>query len=327
MAADLILSQAFVVELLSATIRLATPILFAALGEIIGERSGVMNLGVEGIMLMGAITSFTTAYFSGDVWLGLLVGMVAGALMGSLMAFMSVTLCTDQSIGGIAIWILGMGLSSYLYRTIFGILPVGPSIEGFKPISLPVLSEIPIVGPSVFRQNVLVYLMVPLVVLTSAVLFRTTLGLKIRAVGERPRVADSLGINVTYVRYICVIFGSMMAGLAGASVTLGDIHTFRDNITAGRGWIAIALVIFGAWKPYNALAGALLFGGADAVQMRIQALGFNIPYQFLLMLPYSLAIIALLRVYKRTTAPESLGIPYRPEGKTLWRFRLIHRKE
>lgn len=300
----------FFITLFASTIRLAVPILSATLGEIFSQRSGVLNLGIEGMMLMGALGGFLGAHFTGSLWLGVLFGMIIGGLFGLIHAFFSVTLGVNQMLSGIGLYMLGWGLSSFLFRAIFGLSPV-TRLEGFSAIHIPILSQIPILGPILFQQNILVYLIILLVPLFTIILFRTTIGLKIRAVGENPMAADTLGISVFRIRYLCVIFGGMLAGLGGAYLVLAEIGVFTNQMTAARGWIAVALVIFSKWKPSWALIGALLFGLANAMQLRFQALGIAFPYQFLLMLPYILTITALILLYRRAERPGALTRPYK----------------
>jgi len=306
-------SLEILVGLLSSTLRMATPILAASLGEIFAERSGVLNLGLEGVMLESAFMSFWVTYLTDNLWIGVLTGMAVGGLMSLIHAYLAVSLHADQVVSGIAIWLVGTGLSSFQYRAAFGIVFVPPAIAGFKPLSIPVLSEIPFLGPILFQHDILVYLVILLVPLAAFVLYRTTLGMKIRAVGENPAAADTSGINIYRIRYLCVILGGMLAGLGGAYLTLSYTHLFADYVTAGRGWIAIALVIFARWDPYRALLGSILFGGADAIQLRLQVLGVGIPYEFFVMLPYIVTMIALLLVYKRAGAPAALCVPYKRE--------------
>jgi len=307
-------SRAFLIGLCVATIRLAVPILLASLGEVFAQRSGVLNLGVEGMMLIGAFVGFAGAFHTGNVWIGFLIGMIAGALMGLLMAFMAVTLQADQVITGIMIVLIAGGLVTFFQSRVFGTSQyIPPKTAGLQTIPIPLFSQLPVVGEVLFQQNLLVYLAWLTVPLLATVLSRTTWGLKIRAVGENPRAADCLGVNVFVTRYLCVIFGGAMAGLGGAFLPLGYLGTFSENISGGRGWIAIALVIFGNWKPYRVLAGALLFGGVNALQLRLQALGANLPFQFMLMLPYLLTIIALVMVTRKASGPASLCVPYRRE--------------
>lgn len=308
---ETMLSLAFLISLLSATIRLATPIIFAALGEIFTERAGILNLGVEGIMLMGAFAGFWGAYYTGDLGLGVLLGIIAGGLMGLLMAFMSVTLRVDQVISGMGIYFLGLGLSSFLYRIAFGIRTIAPTIEGFGDAPLPLLSQIPVLGPILFQQSIPVYVAILLVPLSVVILYRTTFGLKIRATGEYPQAADTLGVNVFFVRYLCVILGGILAGLGGVIISTAQVKMFWDNMTVGRGFIAIAIVYFGKWHPYRTVAGALLFGFAYALQLRLQAQDTAVPHQLLLMLPYVLTIVVLAIVAREAREPASLGVPYK----------------
>lgn len=306
-----LVSEEFVIGLFAATVRIAVPFLLAALGETISQRSGVLNLGVEGMMLMGAFSSFVGAYFTGSLWLGVFLGMIIGGLMGLLMAFMSVTLRANQVITGVIINIFSWGLVAYLTRVIFRASYIAAPVS-FEPINIPVLSQIPVLGPILFQHNILVYLAIIFTPLTSFVLMRTTLGLKIRAVGENPQAADTLGVNVYAIRYLCVIFGGVMAGLGGTFLSLAYQNVFAEYMIGGRGWIAVALVIFGTWNPYKVFGGALLFGSINAFQLRLQAVGVKIPYEYLLMLPYILTIIALILIVRRKVgAPASLAVPYK----------------
>jgi simple sugar transport system permease protein len=309
-----LIEEAFLISLLTAGVRMATPILFAALGEIFAERSGVMNLGLEGIMLMGALGTFAGIYHTGNIWIGVLIGAITAGLISLPMAFMSITLGINQVVVGLTITLLGTGLSSFLCRTIFGIFGVPPPIEGLKIVEIPVLSQIPILGQILFKHNMLVYLALILVPICGIILFKTTLGLKIRAVGENPQAADTLGINVHHIRYLCVIFGGLMAGLGGAYLTL-DVKVFQDLMTGGRGWIALALVIFGDWNPYKTLIGALIFGCAIALQFKFQAVAGIISPQIWTMLPYALTIIAFVGLGRKASTPAALGIPYKRGGE------------
>ena len=302
--------EIFLTTLFASTIRLAIPILLATLGEIFSQRSGVLNLGIEGMMLMGALGGFIGAHFTGSLWFGVLSGIIIGGLFGLIHAVFSVTLGANQMLSGIGLYMLGWGLSSFLFRAIFGLSPVA-RLEGFSPIHIPILSQIPILGPILFQQNILVYLTFLLVPLFTIILFRTTIGLKIRAVGHNPMAADTLGISVFRIRYLCVILGGMLAGVGGAYLVLAEIGVFTNQMTASRGWIAVALVVFSKWLPSWAMAGALLFGLANAMQLRFQALGVAFPYQFLLMLPYILTIIALIMSYRRAERPAALTRPYK----------------
>lgn len=320
MSFEQMFTVSFLTVILASGIRLAIPTLFAVIGEIITEKSGVLNLGLEGIMLMGAMLGFLVAWHLENhpvapldptlaAWIGLLAGAVTGLFMGLIMAFLSVTLRADQVISSVMLVLLGQSLSAYLFRQQFADFAV--QITGLVPIPIPGLSDIPILGPAFFQQDIVVYL-AGLVVLGSWFLLnRTTLGLNIRAVGENPSAAETSGLNVSRIRYIATLIGASLTGLGGAVLTVAQLHFAREGITAGRGWIAVALVIFARWNPWLAVVGALLFGLADAVQFRIQALGDqSIPYELLLMLPYVLTILVLFRGIKKTEQPEALGQPY-----------------
>lgn len=302
-----------VIEMVGAAgIRLASPLLLAALGELFAERSGVLNLGIEGMMLMGAISGFWITFITQSLFLGVLVAILVGGLMGLLMAFLSVSLRANQIVAGLALWIFGLGFSGFLYRAgIWGPYAY-PTVSTFGNVAIPGLSKIPVLGPILFNQSILVYLALIAVPVCFFLLFKTTWGLKVTAVGENPRAADTLGINIFRTRYICVIIGGILAGLAGAFLPLVWMGAFNENMTAGRGFIAFALVIFAAWKPWRILAGSLLFGTIDAIQMRLQAAGgiWIHSYQFLLMLPYILTIVALVILSRRAGAPAALAKPY-----------------
>ena len=308
----MILTEAFLILLLAATVRMATPYTLTALGEIFSQRSGVLNLGLEGMMLAGAFGSFMGMAYTGSAWLGVLIGVLAGGLMGLIHAFLSITLRVNQVISGIGINILSLGLVGFFFRVAFGVFGTPPTISGLGTTEIPILSQIPVVGTILFKQNILVYVTLILVFLCAIVLFRTTYGLRIRAVGENPRAADTVGVNVNRVRYLCVIFGGLMAGLGGTVLIMSvPGQTFKEYIIGGRGWIAVALVIFAKWLPYRAFGGALLFGGLDALQLRLQAMGVAIPYRFLLVLPALLTLIILIIVSRKASGPASLCVPYK----------------
>ena len=312
-----ILTWSFLISMLTAGIRLAVPILLAVLGEIITERAGVLNLGVEGVMLVGGLASFMVAYGLEHgaglpivgAWVGLGAGLLGGMLMGLLMAVMTVTFRADQVVAGVTLVLFGQGLTTYLYRQQFASMTA--RVTGLESWPIPVLSKIPVLGEVLFTHNMMVYISVALVVLCWFLLFRTNWGLQIRAVGENPAAADTSGINVKRTRYASLLLGSALVGLGGGVLTVAQLHLFREGITAGRGWIAVALVFFSCWHPLRALWGSLLFGVADALQFRIQALGSKqLPYEFLLMLPYVLTLFVLLKRTRRSDAPAALGVPY-----------------
>ena len=288
-------------------VRLATPYLYAALGEMFAQRSGVLNLGVEGIMLMGAYTGFFVGMATGNLWLGLLSAALVGLLMGLLMAFISVTLQAEQGISGIGLHLFGLGLSSLLFKKTFGGVE---SISGFQPVKIPLLGDLPLVGEVLFNHNVLVYGAFLLVPLAAWVLNRTTLGLRIRAVGQNPEAADSLGVSVAGVRYFTVSLGGVLAGVAGASLSIALINLFQENMTNGQGFIAVALVYFGSWSPLGVLAGALLFSFVNALQLWIQVKGINLPSDVAVMMPYVLTIAALTFAVRRARQPAALTKPF-----------------
>ena len=307
------MAEEFVTGLIAASLRVGTPIIIAALGETIAERSGVMNLGVEGMMIMSAFTSFATIYLTGNNWLGLLVGLTTGALMASLHAYMTVSLKINQIVCGLVFTILGLALSTYLYLSYFGNRVT--TIAGWAPTPVPILNQIPIIGPAIFQQNIITYMAIILTVILTIFLFRTSAGLTVRAVGEHPLAADTVGIKVKRARYLCTIFGGLMAGMAGTVLITVNITSFFSGMTTGRGWIAIAIVIFGRWTPSLVFAGGFLFGFLDSLQVRLQALSFPIPTQIILMTPYIFTLVALLLVARRSSGPAALGTPYEKGGR------------
>jgi simple sugar transport system permease protein len=306
------LSIAFLVGLAAATLRLATPLLFAAMGELLGERAGVLNLGIEGTMLAGAAAGYLVTHRTGSLWAGLAGAVLAGALLGLVMALMAVTLGVSQHVSGLGITFVATGLSQYVYRMVIGAPSVPPSVRPFEVLAVPGLADLPIAGPILFRQYFLVWVALGLVPLTSVLLFRTHLGLKIRTVGENPKAAEVAGVSVAGIRYLCLVLGGALMALGGAFLSLAQFNMFLFGMVAGRGWIALALVVFGNWRPWKCLAGTLFFGGLDALQLRLQAVGFKaIPYQFFLILPYILTIVALVSVSRRAAYPSALLIPYK----------------
>lgn len=304
---EMVFAMTAIIGILQSGIRLATPYLFASLGETFGQRSGVLNLGVEGIMLMGAFAAYYAVLLGANPWIGLLVALIVGALLGLLMAFISVTMQAEQGISGIGLSLFGLGLSSLLFKVLVG-TPTG--VNGFQPIHLPVLSDLPIVGELLFSYaapTYLAYLMVPISIF---ILTRTKVGLKIRAVGQNPQAADSVGVSVARVRYGTVMFGSAMAGIAGASLSIGILNIFQENVTNGMGFIAVALVYFGGWRPLGVLGGALLFSIVNALQLWVQVLRLPIPSDFAIMLPYVLTIVVLALSAKQVRQPAALTKPY-----------------
>ncbi|MDI6880577.1 MAG: ABC transporter permease [Desulfitobacteriaceae bacterium] len=301
------INSEIIIVILATGIRLAAPFLLAALGEMFTQRSGVYNLGVEGIMMMGAFVGFFITLIGGSPLLGIAASLVVGALMGLLMAVVSVTFKAEQGISGIGLYMLGWGLSGLLFRLYVGAIT---TIDGLKPVAIPLLSDIPFLGPILFNQNGLVYSAFLLVPISAFILYKTTWGLNVRAVGTMPEAADTLGVSVQGIRYQCLIVGSMLAGLAGAFLTVGHANMYADNITAGRGFISIALVYFGRWSPWGIMLGALLFSMADSFQSMVQVLGINFPYELAVVLPYVITIFALAISFGRVWGPAALGKPF-----------------
>jgi len=297
--------------IISSGIRLATPYLFASIGEAFSQRSGVLNLGVEGQMLLGAFASFYVVMNTQSLFLGVLAGIGVGALMGLAMGFVSVTLQAKQGISGIGFYLFGLGMSNLLFQTLVGTVE---TVQGFPDVPLPLLSRIPVIGDIFFNQNLLVYLAFLLVPIASFVLNKTTLGLKIRSVGENPEAADSLGVSVSKIRYFTTIFGGAMSGLSGASLSIALLNVFQLGMTAGQGFIAVALVYFGAWRPWGVLLGAMLFSLVNGLQLWIQVLGIEIPSEFAVMMPYLLTIIVLTISRTKHTTPSALTKVFEREG-------------
>jgi len=303
-------SVTVLIGILASGIRLATPYLYAAIGETFGQRSGVLNLGVEGQMLLGAFAAFYVALTTGNLWLAVLVALLVGALMGLAMAFVTVNLHAQQGISGIGFYLFGLGMSDLLFQKLLGTVE---TVKGFPRIHIPFLSDIPGLGEIFFSQNVLVYIAYLLVPLAWFVLNKTTLGLKIRSVGENPEAADSLGVSVAGVRYFTIVLGGTLSGLAGASMSVALLNVFQQNMTSGLGFIAVALVYFGGWRPWGVLGGALLFSMVNSLQLWIQVLGIPIPSDIAVMMPYVLTILVLVASVSRVRSPSALTRPFERE--------------
>lgn len=306
-----VLTVGFLTSVLAAAIASGAAILYAALGEAFAERSGVLNLGVEGMMLMGALGGFAVCTWTGSAPIGALGAIVVGALMAGIHAVLTVSFRANQVVSGLALTIFGQGLSAYLGASLVG----QPAPDRFSRLSVPVLGDIPWLGPILFRQDALAYLAYTVVPLSWWFMFRTRPGLNLRAVGENPATADAMGLSVTAIRYRYVMIGGALAGLGGAVISLATNPGWAENMTAGRGWIAVALVIFGTWNPARVAIGALLFGAVEAGQFRLQ--GINVPVSsfFLSMLPYLFTILVLVLATQRTRRlrigqPAALGRPY-----------------
>jgi ABC-type uncharacterized transport system permease subunit len=311
-------------SLLAITLRAGTSLIYATVGEIYTERSGILNLGMEGIMLMGAVSAFAVVYYSSSLLAGLLVAALVGALLAAVHALLCITFRANQVVSGLSITLFGSGLASFLGQRLGPVSNnrylVGLSGAQFRPVALPGLSRLPVLG-AVFNQDLLTYAVYLLVPLAWFFLYRTREGLNLRAVGENPQTADAMGIKVQRVRYLYTIAGGMLVGLGGAHLSLAYTPGWSENITGGRGWIVIALVIFAMWNPARAVLGAVLFGGINAVQFRLQAAGTLIPAAYLNMLPYLATVFVLVittwweTLSKRVGAPAALGTSYMREEK------------
>lgn len=301
-----------IVGLFALTLVKATPLTLGALSGIFCERCGVVNIAIEGMMLTAAFTGFTVAFLTGSNLVGIIVALLTGGLLALLHAVLSIRFEMDQIISGTVINLLAIGITGYFNRVLFYGRNV-PGVEVLPLVEIPLLSQIPFLGPVLFIHQPIAYTMVILVFVVHVILFYTPWGLRMRAVGEHPRAADTLGINVYRVRYINVVVGGMIAGLAGAFLTLEAVGTFEKLMSNGRGFIALAAMIFGKWTPFGAFAAALLFGFSEALGVRLQIENIGVPYQFLSMLPYLLTIIVLAGVVGRATPPAAVGKPYRKQ--------------
>jgi simple sugar transport system permease protein len=302
---------AIILGILHSGIRLATPYLYAAIGETFSQRSGVLNLGVDGMMLMGAFFGFFTVFRTGSPLLGLVAAMLSGALMGLILCVVSITYQAEQGISGIGLYMFGLGASSLLFKTMLGTVE---GVQGFPELRFCLgsfcLAEVPVLGDIFFSHSLMTYGAYALVPLAWWVLNHTTFGLNVRAVGQNPEAADSLGISVARVRYTAVTLGGALAGLAGASLSISLLNIFQENLTNGMGFIAVALVYFGSWRPGGVLVGALLFSTVNALQLWVQVLDLNIPSDVAVMLPYLLTIIALALPFRRSLQPAALTRPF-----------------
>lgn len=301
----------FLATVIGATLRICTPILFAGLGETIIERGGILNLGIEGTMLLSAFSGFLAAHITGSLYVGLAAAILTGVLLALLMGFLSVTLGLNQHVSGLGITLLATGIAYFAFRLIYGGQSTPPSLsESF--------AQIPIATGTVlepiFSQYGLTYFALVLVPMIGWLIYRTTFGLRLRAVGENPEAADMAGINVYRVRYLALIMGGALMGLGGAFLSLAALGAFTHGLINGRGWVAIAIVIFGNWQPGKVLIGALLFAGLQALQLRLQTQGIDLPYEALLALPYLVTIAALALAGRNASYPAALLKPYRREG-------------
>lgn len=300
----------FFMGLIAATLRVATPLLFGTLGELFAERAGILNLGIEGTMFFGAFVGFVVGGASGSLWLGVLAAIAAGILSGLLMGLLSVKLGVSQHVSGLGITLLLTGLSLFSFRLIYGEPRIPPAIEPFERLSI--LPQVPILGP-ILEQYALTYVAMALTPLTWWVMYRTHFGLHIRAVGENPEAADAAGVNVFRTRYLSLAIAGGLMAAGGAFLSLAQLGAFTYGIIAGRGWVCIALIIFGNWHPLKVLWGALLFGGVFAMQLRLQTTGLELPYETFLALPYLVTIAALAIAGRNATYPAALLKAYKRE--------------
>lgn len=295
-----------------AALRIATPLIFGTLGELICERAGVLNLGIEGIMTAGAMVGWTAVYMGADLWTGVMLAAVCGATYGVLHALLTVPLGLSQHVVGLGVTLLASSLTYFSYRLLLPGASTPPTIEAFEPVAIPGLSDLPLLGEALFSQTPMTYLALALIPLIAYLLYRTPMGLALRMVGENPHAAEAHGISVTAVRMIAVIVGSAFMAVGGAFLTLAAFNSFFFTMIQGRGWVCIALVVFASWRPGKALLGALLYGLFDAYQLRLQhVVAEAVPYQLFLMAPYLLSILALILMSRRAAYPQALMRPYR----------------
>jgi simple sugar transport system permease protein len=295
---------------LAATVAMAAPILLAALGELIVEQSGVINIGIEGAMLFGAFAGFAAAYFSGSLAIGVIAAIGAGVVLNVMLAGLIVSLATNQVVAGTALDILALGLTGVAYQRLFGVTGQAITVVPLGPLTSGSLARIPVIGPMLFAQNAIVYLAFGLVPIMSYVPKRTRYGLYLRAAGEHPAAADALGLKVYRLRWIALLVAGALSGLGGAYLTLGYTSTFVEGISGGRGFVALAVVIVGRWNAWGIAAASILFGAATALQFTLQATGAALPYQLFLALPYALTVVVLAIVGGQAQSPSALGEPY-----------------
>ena len=298
-------------SLWSAVLRIATPLIFGVLGALLCERVGVLNLAIEGIMTMGAMIGWLSVYLGADLWTGLTIAAVSGAVIGLLHAFLTVSLSLSQHVSGLGITLFASSLAYFIYRLVVNVGSLPPTIEPFQPLELPMLSDLPFFGEIFFSQMGPTYLALFAVVLMAYILRQTPLGLAIRMTGENPHAVDAQGLNPIMIRIFAIVVGSALMALGGSFLTTAAFNSFFPEMVQGRGWICIALVIFASWQPGKALFGAILFSFFDAYQLRLQHVVEDVPYQLFLMAPYVLSILALILVSRRAKVPEALMAPYR----------------
>ncbi len=306
-----------IIDFLRLVLLSMVPFVLAGQGTMLGGRTGVFNVAQEGMMLVGASVGFLVSFYSGSIFLGVIVAMLAGALFGLALAYFTTSLKMNQFVIGLALFFIGLGVSTLLPKLLLGITLTPPLIPTLKGISIPLLSQIPFIGPIFFNQNILVYVSVLVSIGLWYFLFRTQKGLELRSVGEYPMTADSLGINTTKMRYWSTIIGGMLIGMAGAYLPMVYAGTFTEGMTMGRGWLAIALTFFGGWSPLPILYGSLFFSAIEVLAFRVQVIGSFIPYQILQMFPYIATILVMIFTFKRARVPSFLGNNYDREKRSL----------
>lgn len=306
-----------IIDFLRLVLLSMVPFVLAGQGTMLGGRTGVFNVSQEGIMLVGASLGFLVSYFSGSIFLGVIVAMLVGGVFGLALAYFTTSLKMNQFVIGLSLFFIGLGVSTLLPKLILGITLKPPLIPTLKNISIPVLSQIPFIGPILFNQNILVYVSILVSIGLWYFLYRTQKGLELRSVGEYPMTADSLGINTTKMRYWSTIIGGMLIGMAGAYLPMVYAGTFTEGMTMGRGWLAIALTFFGGWSPLPILFGSLFFSAVEVLAFRVQVIGIALPYQILQMLPYVATILVMIFTFKRSRVPGFLGKNYDREKRTL----------
>lgn len=312
---ELLTDPAMLTAFLATSLRLAVPVIFAALGGVLAERSGVYNIGLEGMILAGAFGAAVGTFFTDMPIVGVFVSMAFGASMAMILAVLSVSLRVNQIVSGIAINLFALGITAFLSRIVFEGQANTMTLPGYKAIAIPGLSSIPVIGPALFNQDALVYVMYATVPLLFVVMYHTHWGLKIRAVGENPRAADTAGISVSLVRYVCVLGSGALAGLGGGYIVLSQVFLFSEHMSSGKGFLALAAIILGRWNPVGAFLACILFGLFDALQLRMQFSNPEVPYQVFVILPYLVSILALVGLIGKPTPPGAVGIPYEREGK------------
>ncbi len=299
-----------VANFIATAIRLATPTLIAGLGLVFSERAGIVNIGTEGLMLIGSLVGVMGSLYTGNVWLGSLIAIAVTVLFAAVFAFFTVIVKADQTVIGTGLNLLASGLTITVNRAVFGANTSPPKIDTFQVVSIPLLSKIPYLGEMFFRHQIPIYLAFLLVPLAQFMMFRSNTGLKVRSVGENPKACDTVGINVTKTRFLAILYSGIMAGLAGSFVSMGQLSFFTEGMIAGGGFIALAAVVFGNYTPIGVMLASLVFGASNALMYRLQALSTGIPSQFPLMIPYIITIVSLCFVSRKSNKPAGSAIPY-----------------